>query len=82
MPDVVLDQNTQGTLRLGGGLTALQIEAIKAGKSRAAQQLKLAASLSVSGNTLKVTNLTGHKLISGYPEGQAYVAEYQVEGFK
>jgi hypothetical protein len=30
----------------------------------------LAASLSVSGNTLKVTNLTGHKLISGYPEGR------------
>ena len=70
MPDAILDQNTQGKLRLGGGLTALQIDAIKAGKLRAEQQLKLAASLSVSGNTLKVTNLTGHKLISGYPEGR------------
>lgn len=70
IPDAILFQNSQATLRLGGGLTALQVEAIKAGKDRAIQQLNLAASLSVSGNTLKVTNLTGHKLISGYPEGR------------
>jgi hypothetical protein len=70
MPDAILYQNTQNTLRLGGGLTTTQIDAIKAGKDRAAQQLQLAASLSVTGNTLKVTNLTGHKLISGYPEGR------------
>jgi len=70
MPDVILYQNTQGTLRLGGGLTTTQIDAITAGKDRAFQQLNLAASLSVSGNTLRVTNLTGHKLISGYPEGR------------
>jgi len=57
-------------LRLGGGLTVLQREAILAGKLRAQQQLELAASLTVSGNTLKVVNLTGHKLISGYPEGR------------
>ena len=70
MPDAIVYQNNNGTLRLGGGLTALQIDAINAGKSRATQQLWMAASLSVSGNTLKVTNLTGHKLISGYPEGR------------
>lgn len=70
VPDAILHQNAQGTLRLGGGLTALQIEAISAGKERARQQLDLAASLSVSGNNLKVINLTGHKLISGYPEGR------------
>jgi len=70
MPDVILYQNTQNTLRLGGGLTTTQIDAINAGKSRASQQLQLATSLTVSGNTLKVTNLTGHKLISGYPEGR------------
>ena len=70
MPDVIIYQNSQSTLRLGGGLTALQIEALNAGKDRARQQLDLAASLSVSGNNLKVTNLTGHKLISGYPEGR------------
>ena len=29
-----------------------------------------AASLSVTGNTLTVVNLTGHKLITGYPEGR------------
>jgi hypothetical protein len=70
MPDVIKYQNSQGTLRLGGGLTAVQLAAIDAGKLRAQQQLDLAASLSVSGNTLKVTNLSGHKLISGYPEGR------------
>jgi hypothetical protein len=69
-PDAILDQNRNLTLRLGGGLTTTQIDAITAGKSRAQQQLALAASLSVIGNTLKVTNLTGHKLISGYPEGR------------
>ena len=69
-PDAILHQNANNTLRLGGLLTTTQIDAINAGKSRAQQQLGLAASLSVSGNTLKVTNLTGHKLISGYPEGR------------
>ena len=28
------------------------------------------SSLTVTGNTVRVTNLTGHKLISGYPEGR------------
>jgi hypothetical protein len=70
MPDVIKYQNAQFTLRLGGGMTATQLAALDAGKLRAQQQLNLAASLSVSGNTLKVTNLTGHKLISGYPEGR------------
>jgi hypothetical protein len=70
MPDVIRHQNDQFTLRLGGGLTVTQLAALDAGKLRAQQQLKLAASLSVSGNTLRVTNLTGHKLISGYPEGR------------
>jgi hypothetical protein len=69
-PDAILHQNANGTLRLGGGLLATQIEAINAGKSRAQQQLNLAATLTVNGNTVKVTNLTGHKLISGYPEGR------------
>jgi hypothetical protein len=68
--EAILFQNTAGTLRLGGGLLATQIDAIRAGADRARQQLNLAASLSVTGNALKVTNLTGHKLISGYPEGR------------
>jgi hypothetical protein len=70
MPDVILYQDAQNTLRLGGGLTSTQVDAIVAGKDRARQQLELAASLNVNGDTLKVTNLTGHKLISGYPEGR------------
>ncbi|MBI3188135.1 MAG: hypothetical protein HYZ31_09780 [Gammaproteobacteria bacterium] len=70
VPDAILHQNTQGTLRLGSGMTVTQIEATLAGKLRAQEQLRLAASLAVTGNTLKVSNLTGHKLISGYPEGR------------
>jgi hypothetical protein len=70
VPDAILYQNAQGTLRLGGKLTTVQINAIQAGKERASQQLDMAASLSVSGNTLKIVNLTAHKLISGYPEGR------------
>ncbi|MEJ2350135.1 MAG: multiheme c-type cytochrome [Anaerolineales bacterium] len=70
MPDAILYQDSLGTLRLGGGLTSIQISAITAGKLRAPQQLNLAASLEVAGNSLKITNLTGHKLISGYPEGR------------
>ena len=70
IPDAIIYQNNNGTLRLGGALTALQIDALNAGKSRAIQQLRLAATLAVNGDTLKVTNLTGHKLISGYPEGR------------
>jgi hypothetical protein len=69
-PDAILYQNTRGLLRLGGALTTVQIDAIQAGKTRAQQQLALAASLAVTGNQVRVTNLTGHKLISGYPEGR------------
>jgi hypothetical protein len=69
-PDAILYQNSRNLLRLGGGLSATQIDAIREGKSRAQQQLEWAASLAVSGNSLRVTNLTGHKLISGYPEGR------------
>ena len=70
IPDAIKYQNAQGTLRLGGGLTPVQLEALDAGKLRAQQQLNLAAALKVEGNTLRVINLTGHKLISGYPEGR------------
>ncbi len=68
--DAILFQNQAGTLRLGGGLTQTQIAALQAGKIRAEQQLRMAAGLTVAGNTVKVINRTGHKLISGYPEGR------------
>ncbi|MBT8146029.1 MAG: hypothetical protein KJN90_04205, partial [Gammaproteobacteria bacterium] len=62
--------NDKGKLRLGGDMTARQIQAMKDGALRAEDQLRLAASLAVDGNMVKIVNHTGHKLISGYPEGR------------
>ncbi len=74
MPDVVQYQDTRGTLRYGAGLTADQISAMQDGKARALTMLQSAANLEAvqEGADLRVTvtNLTGHKLISGYPEGR------------
>jgi hypothetical protein len=70
MPDAIQYLDALDKLRLGGGLTVDEIAALNDGKLRAMQQLNDAASLSVDGDTLKVVNLTGHKLISGYPEGR------------
>ncbi len=57
-------------LRLGGGLSTQQISAMQAGAQRARGQLEPAASPRVTGDVLKVINLTGHKLISWHPEGR------------
>jgi hypothetical protein len=70
MPDAIQYLDGQGKLRLGGGLTAEQVAALNDGKARAMEQLAQAASLAVDGDTLTVVNQTGHKLISGYPEGR------------
>ncbi|HPR63391.1 MAG TPA: hypothetical protein PK014_04155 [Thermoanaerobaculia bacterium] len=74
MPDVVQYMDTKGTLRMGGGLSQAQKDALNSGKVRAANMLKSAASLSASQDindlVVRVTNLTAHKLISGYPEGR------------
>lgn len=72
MPKAIKYLDTQNKLRLGGGLTNVQLAALDAGALRAKQQLNLAASLTVDNNahTVKVVNHTGHKLISGYPEGR------------
>lgn len=69
-PDAIQYLDGLGRLRLGGGVSAGEVAAMNAGKGRARAQLDGAASLTVSGNTLRVVNLTGHKLISGYPEGR------------
>ena len=61
---------SKGKLRFSDGLKDFQIQSWAEGASRARAVLKSAASLLVKGNVLKVTNLTGHKLISGYPEGR------------
>jgi VCBS repeat-containing protein len=68
--DVVQYQDSNNQLRLGGGLTDNQRLAMDLGKVRAVKHLQQAAGLTVTGNILKVVNLTGHKLISGYPEGR------------
>jgi hypothetical protein len=70
VPQAIQYLDGLGLLRLGGGLTASQVTAMDAGALRARQNLEDAASLSLVGNTLKVVNLTGHKLITGYPEGR------------
>lgn len=63
-------QDLKGTLRLGGGLTADQIAAMNDATMRAKSHLTEAATLDVNGDLVRITNMTGHKLISGYPEGR------------
>jgi len=63
-------QDSNGTLLVGGSLTGTQKLAMDLGQERATRHLREAAALSVTGNTVTVTNLTGHKLITGYPEGR------------
>ena len=70
LADMIKYQDDRGHLRLGGGLNSNQLLALDLGQNRAVKHLEQAASLVVEGNTLKVVNLTGHKLISGYPEGR------------
>jgi hypothetical protein len=70
MPDAIQYLDSQGKLILGGGLTSTQVAALNDGKARVLKQLSEAATLVVTGDTVRVTNLTGHKLISGYPEGR------------
>ncbi len=74
IPDVIQYQEDKGTLLFGGGLDADKRAAMNDAKQRAADQLTRAGSVEATqvGASLRVrvTNLTGHKLISGYPEGR------------
>ncbi|NVK42396.1 MAG: hypothetical protein HWE39_14235 [Oceanospirillaceae bacterium] len=72
MPSAIEYLDSRGKLRLGGGMTQLQIDAMRDGSLRAREQLNLAASLTLTGDpgSVRVINHTGHKLISGYPEGR------------
>ncbi len=65
-----LDNQTPSLLRLGAGLTPTMIAAMDRGVLRARATLQRAGALDITNNTLRVTNLTGHKLITGYPEGR------------
>jgi hypothetical protein len=70
IPDAIEFMDDLGQLVLGGGLNAAQITALQNGKARALTMLEDAAALEGEDDELKVINLTGHKLISGYPEGR------------
>jgi len=71
MPKAIAYLDGVSKLRLGGGMSVEDIGDILAGGVRAEHQLEIAANLEDTGNNeVKVTNLTGHKLISGYPEGR------------
>ena len=72
--DAIIYQDDKGTLVFGSGLDQDKRDAMLEAKQRAVDQLTRAGSLSAAqvGSDLRVTitNLTGHKLISGYPEGR------------
>jgi hypothetical protein len=70
MPDVMELLDQQGKLRLGGGLSADEKAALAVGQQRALENLEHAAEIEVLGDVARIVNLTGHKLISGYPEGR------------
>ena len=69
-PQAIQYMDGAGTLRIGSGLSPDTVNAMNAGILRVQDNLHNAASLAINGNTLTLVNLTGHKLISGYPEGR------------
>jgi hypothetical protein len=69
-PELIQYMDGLDQLRLGGGLSSEQETALDVGAVRAQDNLSNAASLDADGLILRVVNLTGHKLISGYPEGR------------
>jgi hypothetical protein len=71
MPEAIQYLDAADALVLGGGLSTEQELALDAGANRARAHLSEAGRIDVVGqNTVRVVNLTGHKLISGYPEGR------------
>jgi hypothetical protein len=58
-PDAIVYLDSQNRLVGGNGLTFVQQAGLQSGKLRAIDNLKEAASLTVNGNVLRVTNLTG-----------------------
>jgi hypothetical protein len=70
VPDAIRWLDGQNRLTLGGGITQNMSAAMDRGILRARASLKRAAALDVDADSVRITNLTGHKLISGYPEGR------------
>lgn len=71
-PDAIrwLDNQVPSLLRLGQNIQPSMSASMDRGILRARATLKRAGALDITGNSLRVTNLTGHKLITGYPEGR------------
>ncbi len=69
-PDAIEWLDDRGRLLLGGGMSGLERAAMADGAVRAEVNLTRAAALKVTGDVVTVVNLTGHKLLSGYPEGR------------
>ncbi|MCA8977205.1 MAG: hypothetical protein KDC98_20960 [Planctomycetes bacterium] len=70
VPEAIKWLDGQSRLLFGGGMNVTQTAAMDRGTLRSRALLQRAAALDVTGNNVRVTNLTGHKLISGYPEGR------------
>jgi hypothetical protein len=74
VPELIQYQDTRGTLRFGSGLTGLQNHLMDLARVRAEETLRSSALLEARKQggsvVVRVTNLTGHKLITGYPEGR------------
>ncbi len=70
VPEATTWMDSMGMLVVGGGLSSDEVSALEAGALRARATLDGAASLTVTGDVVRVVNLTGHKLPSGYPEGR------------
>lgn len=72
VPDAIrwLDSQPTSLLRLGANISIDMSTAMDRGILRARATLQRAGALDITGNDLRVTNLTGHKLITGYPEGR------------
>lgn len=70
LADAILHQDANNALRFGGGLGPVEIAGMRDGQTRARRQLELAARVTVRGDVVRVVNLTGHKLFTGYPEGR------------
>jgi len=74
MPSAMINMSSAGTL-VGGSLTADLVTALQSGVGRARTQLGMSIkvdtlSTAPGGLEVRVTNLTGHKFLSGYPEGR------------
>lgn len=77
VPEAIQWLDSQDKLRMGGGLKPWQISAMNDGVQRAKDTLSSAATIKIADSQLIVTNLTGHKLISGYPEGRRMWLNYK-----